>query len=152
MATRPTRFQYGNSAEYLAARIKRDRPDIVEAVMRGEFKSMRAAAIAAGIYDRKNIVDQLVGLWRKCNPAEQRQFVSERYEEDLKTAINAVLNVRTWRAYAARRDPQLKADMPLLAERVKQLYSEAERECAATIFAATQIREEEENPDIVRVN
>jgi hypothetical protein len=41
--------QQGTSADYLAARIKRDRPDIAARVEAGEFKSMRAAAIEAGI-------------------------------------------------------------------------------------------------------
>lgn len=39
----------GNSADYLAARIKRDRPDIAARVEAGEFRSMRAAALEAGI-------------------------------------------------------------------------------------------------------
>jgi len=39
----------GNKADYLAARIKRDRPDIAARVEAGEFRSMRAAAIEAGI-------------------------------------------------------------------------------------------------------
>src|SRR4051812_29948365 len=44
-----TSTERGNTADYLAARIKRDRPDIAEAVERGEFKSIRQAALAAGI-------------------------------------------------------------------------------------------------------
>lgn len=41
---------YGsNNAEYLTARIVRDRPDILERMKRGEFRSIRAAAIEAGI-------------------------------------------------------------------------------------------------------
>jgi hypothetical protein len=36
------------NATYLAARLKRDNPEIAAAVSRGEFKSMRQAAIAAG--------------------------------------------------------------------------------------------------------
>jgi S-adenosylmethionine synthetase len=36
-------------ADYLAARIKRDRPDIAARVEAGEFRSMRAAALEAGI-------------------------------------------------------------------------------------------------------
>jgi hypothetical protein len=39
----------GNSADYLAARVKRDRPDIAVRVEAGEFRSMRAAALEAGI-------------------------------------------------------------------------------------------------------
>jgi hypothetical protein len=37
----------GNSAAYLSARIKRDHPEIAAAVERGEYRSMRRAAIAA---------------------------------------------------------------------------------------------------------
>ena len=39
----------GNSADYLTARIARDHPDILEAMKRGEYRSVRQAAIAAGI-------------------------------------------------------------------------------------------------------
>ena len=43
---RPT---YGNSADYLTARIKRDRPDILKRMKAGEFSSVRQAAKEAGI-------------------------------------------------------------------------------------------------------
>jgi hypothetical protein len=39
----------GDRAEYLAARIARDRPDILERMKAGEFPSVRAAAREAGI-------------------------------------------------------------------------------------------------------
>jgi hypothetical protein len=39
----------GDSSEYLAARLARDNPEILEQVKAGEFPSMRAAAVAAGI-------------------------------------------------------------------------------------------------------
>ena len=42
-------LQRGVSSQYLAARLKRDSPEIAEALARGEFKSARAAAIEAGI-------------------------------------------------------------------------------------------------------
>lgn len=38
-----------NNVDYLAARIKRDHPDIAERIQAGEFRSIHAAAIAAGI-------------------------------------------------------------------------------------------------------
>lgn len=38
----------GNTADYLAARIARDRPDLLERMQDGEFKSVRAAALEAG--------------------------------------------------------------------------------------------------------
>ena len=40
-----------NSSAYLTARIARDRPDVLERMKRGEFRSVRAAAIEAGIID-----------------------------------------------------------------------------------------------------
>ncbi len=39
----------GDSSKYLAARLARDYPEVVEQVKAGEFPSMRAAAVAAGI-------------------------------------------------------------------------------------------------------
>ena len=39
----------GNQADYLAARIKRDHPQIAAGIAAGEYPSIRAAAIAAGI-------------------------------------------------------------------------------------------------------
>ena len=42
--------KYGNNAAYYTARIARDRPDILERMIRGEFSSVRAAAKEAGIY------------------------------------------------------------------------------------------------------
>lgn len=41
----------GTSPEYLTARIARDRPDILERMKAGEYKSVRSAAIDAGIVD-----------------------------------------------------------------------------------------------------
>jgi hypothetical protein len=38
----------GNSEEYVVRRLKRDAPDLAEALARGEFDSARAAGIAAG--------------------------------------------------------------------------------------------------------
>lgn len=39
----------GESAEYIKARLRRDHPEIAEALERGEYRSARAAAIEAGI-------------------------------------------------------------------------------------------------------
>lgn len=41
----------GTDPEYLTARIARDRPDILERMKAGEYKSVRSAAIDAGIID-----------------------------------------------------------------------------------------------------
>ena len=42
-------FQRGTSSKYLAARLERDAPEIAKALARGEFLSVRAAGIAAGL-------------------------------------------------------------------------------------------------------
>lgn len=39
----------GESVDYIKARLRRDHPEIAEALKRGEFRSARAAAIKAGI-------------------------------------------------------------------------------------------------------
>jgi len=44
-----TRFKRGNKSEYLTARIERDHPKILDQLYSGKFKSVRAAAIEAGI-------------------------------------------------------------------------------------------------------
>ena len=46
----------GTSADYLARRIARDRPDILARMRAGEFKSIRAAALEAGILKPTAIV------------------------------------------------------------------------------------------------
>jgi hypothetical protein len=48
-----TFFHRGNSAEYLVARIARDRPDILEDMKQGKYRSVRQAAIEAGIVNAK---------------------------------------------------------------------------------------------------
>jgi hypothetical protein len=42
-------FMRGTSPDYLSRRIARDRPDILERMKAGEFRSVRAAALEAGI-------------------------------------------------------------------------------------------------------
>lgn len=44
-----TLFSRGNSADFLTARIARDRPDIHERMKAGEYRSVRQAALEAGI-------------------------------------------------------------------------------------------------------
>jgi hypothetical protein len=67
----------GNSVDYLAARIKRDRPDIAEAVERGEFPSIRQAAIAAGIVKQTTPLDTLRRAWRRASEEERAAFREE---------------------------------------------------------------------------
>jgi hypothetical protein len=44
----------GNKQKYLIARIARDRPDVLERMKKGEFLSVQAAAIEAGIVKPKD--------------------------------------------------------------------------------------------------
>jgi hypothetical protein len=46
-------IQGGTSADYLTARIARDRPDILDGMKQGKYRSVRAAAIDAGIVEPK---------------------------------------------------------------------------------------------------
>lgn len=43
----------GNRAQYLTARIARDRPDILDRMKAGEFQSVRQAALTAGVVKKK---------------------------------------------------------------------------------------------------
>jgi hypothetical protein len=58
----------GTAAEYLTRRIARDRPDILAAMKRGEYPSVRAAAKAAGIIKEKTgpLTDE---EWRELQEA-----------------------------------------------------------------------------------
>ena len=66
----------GTGAAYLAARIKRDRPDIAEAVERGEYRSMRAAAIDAGIVKPPCPVRAAQNAVRKMSDDQLAKFVA----------------------------------------------------------------------------
>ena len=50
---------------------------MLKAWEKGEFKSVRAAGIAAGIVKVKAPMQVLKDAWAKCSPSEQYQFVSE---------------------------------------------------------------------------
>jgi hypothetical protein len=67
----------GNSAEYLAGLLKRDHPDIAAAVERGEYRSIRAAAIAAGIVKLKTPLDILRQAWAKASNTDRETFIQE---------------------------------------------------------------------------
>lgn len=50
----------GNSADYLAAKLKRDHPDIASKIESGEYKSIHAAALDAGIVRKKYQIEATV--------------------------------------------------------------------------------------------
>jgi len=76
-----TLIRGSNSADYLTARIARDRPDILERMKAGEFPSVRQAAIEAGIVRVRNGFDQLLKSWRKATPEERRRFLGVIHTE-----------------------------------------------------------------------
>jgi hypothetical protein len=119
----------GNNADYWAARIKRDHPEIAARVERGEFKSMRAAAIAAGIVKPKTALDLLRAAWKKATPAERDSFLrdlpSGSKNESLSTP-EVVLLIHALQVYGGqvKREPRLKSDMLALARKMREFYPE----------------------------
>jgi len=72
------RHRGGNSQ--IIARLKRDHPDIAQRLANGEFRSVRAAARAAGIQWFGQAPSSLVRLrynWRKASEEQRRAFLSE---------------------------------------------------------------------------
>lgn len=64
-----------NSKARLAARLKRDHPEIVKRIEAGEFKSVRAAAIAAGIVKVPTPFEKVLKLWPKLTAEEKRKVL-----------------------------------------------------------------------------
>ena len=64
-------FQCGSSADYLTARIARDRPDILERMKAGEFSSVRQAAKEAGIVNERLSVP--------ADPIRAAQYLKRRF-------------------------------------------------------------------------
>lgn len=65
-----------NGVSYLTARIARDRPDILERMKAGEYRSVRAAAIDAGIVKPRTPVQELQRWWSKASAEERHQFIA----------------------------------------------------------------------------
>lgn len=73
--------------EYRIARLKRDRPDIAEALAHGEYPSVRAAAKAAGIVHDPTPLDYLHRYWRKVDPADRIRFLIEMLTPNERRAL-----------------------------------------------------------------
>jgi len=65
----------GRGTEYLAARIKRDRPDIAAHI--DDYPSIHAAARAAGILTERPLLHKLLADWTKASPIERNDFLRE---------------------------------------------------------------------------
>jgi hypothetical protein len=72
--------QGSHSTTYLTARIARDRPDILERMKAGEFRSVTAAAVAAGIKVYPTPLESLRLAWKKATEAERQQFLTEIHQ------------------------------------------------------------------------
>lgn len=68
----------GTNPRYLTARIARDRPDILEEMKQGAYKSVRAAAIAAGIIDP----DKTRRLQMPADPIAAGLYLAGRVDEE----------------------------------------------------------------------
>jgi hypothetical protein len=80
-----------DNRERLLRRLARDYPDILARYERGEFKSVRAAAIAAGIIKRPSLFDQFCKLIAKMSADDRRRgllLLEEQVEEEKKTAVS----------------------------------------------------------------
>jgi len=64
----------GNGSEYLLRRLAKTAPDILDRYEAGEFKSVRAASIAAGHIKVATVLERLLKLWEKATEAERRKF------------------------------------------------------------------------------
>ena len=65
---------HGNSADYLTARIARDHPAILDRMKAGEFRSVRAAAIEAGIVKPDTPLTLLMRAWNRASTEERTKF------------------------------------------------------------------------------
>jgi hypothetical protein len=64
----------GNDAAYLVRRLKRDAPTIAAQLARGEFRSARAAALAAGIIRLPDPVAAIQRAYARLTPEQQRDI------------------------------------------------------------------------------
>lgn len=64
----------GTDPAYLVSRLKRDRPDIAQRLADGEFRSVRAAAIEAGIVKVPTVFERVQKLLPKLTDAERQQL------------------------------------------------------------------------------
>ena len=79
----------GNNTSYLKARLKRDAPKILSRLQAGEFRSVRAAAIEAGIVKPATPLTLLMRAWRRASPQEREKFLLWT-EEAARPVLNTV--------------------------------------------------------------
>jgi len=65
----------GANSQYRRARLERDRPDILEAFNRGEYRSLRQAAIAGGIEKERSNLEKAQKAFEKLTKDERETFL-----------------------------------------------------------------------------
>jgi hypothetical protein len=75
-APKAKKIKWGETSEYLIARLKRDAPAVAEGLARGEYKSVRQAAIAAGIVKVPTALDQAKRWAGKLGPSDLEELRS----------------------------------------------------------------------------
>lgn len=73
----------GTSAEYLTARIARNRPDVLERMQRGDYPSVRAAAMEAGL------VEQRISI--PMDPEKAARIIRRHFDEASVAALKEAL-------------------------------------------------------------
>ncbi|MBU0515098.1 MAG: hypothetical protein KJ621_10030 [Proteobacteria bacterium] len=68
------KISWGETTEYLIARLKRDAPSVAEGLARGEYRSVRQAAIAAGIVKVPTPLDQAMRWVKKLDHREREEL------------------------------------------------------------------------------
>jgi hypothetical protein len=109
---------YGHSADYLARRIARDRPDILQAMKDGQYRSVRQAAIAAGIIyipaDEDKGLMRLYEAWRKAGLEDRRLFLMLMADEIEAASDGHYLNSAPARRWPPPFVPNNGTDIPEL--------------------------------------
>lgn len=63
----------GNNPTYALRRLKRDRPDLADKVVRGEL-SAHAAALEAGFCRKPTPLEEWKRIWKRASPAEREEM------------------------------------------------------------------------------
>ncbi len=65
----------GNNSDYLVRRLKRDGPEVAQALARGEYPSARAAGRAAGIVKIPSPPALIKKAWAKASNQDRDAFI-----------------------------------------------------------------------------
>ena len=79
--------QNGTTTTYRIARLKRDYPAIAEGLAQGEYRSVRAACLAAGLVQEEAPLTTLHRVWRKVRPEDRLRFLTEMLTTNERRAL-----------------------------------------------------------------